>query len=47
MLGLQAVATRDYNTVMGVASVVALVTLLANLAADLVYAAIDPRTTHG
>jgi peptide/nickel transport system permease protein len=47
LLGFQAVTGRDYNTLMGVATVVALVTLLANLAADLLCAAIDPRTAHG
>lgn len=46
-LGYEAVTTRDYNTIMGVATIGALVTLLANLGADLLYAAIDPRTAHG
>ena len=47
LLGFQAVTGRDYNTLMGVATVVALVTLLSNLAVDVVCAALDPRTAHG
>lgn len=46
-LGFLAVTHRDYNTLMGVATVGALCTLLANLIADVLYAVIDPRTTHG
>jgi peptide/nickel transport system permease protein len=38
-----AVAQRDYPTVLGLTVVTAVVTLLASLAADLMYAAADPR----
>lgn len=42
-LGLQAVQTRDFPVLQGVAIVVAVVFVLANLAVDIVYAVLDPR----
>lgn len=42
-LYLQAVLARDYPTVMGLTVVTAIVTLLANLLADVLYAVADPR----
>jgi peptide/nickel transport system permease protein len=42
-LFFDAVAQRDYPTVLGLTVVSALATLLASLAADLMYAAADPR----
>jgi peptide/nickel transport system permease protein len=47
LLGFEAVGYRDYNTLMATAVVGALVALGANLLADLLYAAVDPRLTHG
>ncbi len=43
LLALDAVGTRDYPVVMGVAVVMGLATLLATLAVDLAYAWADPR----
>lgn len=47
LLYLQAVLSRDYPTVMGLTVVTAIVTLLANLLADLLYAVADPRVRLG
>jgi peptide/nickel transport system permease protein len=43
LLGYQAVTYRDYNTLMGVAVLGALITLLANVVADAACALADPR----
>lgn len=43
LLAWDAIGTRDYPTVMGVSTVIAAVTLLATLLADLASAAVDPR----
>ncbi len=45
-LFVDAVAARDYPMVMGVMLVSAVVVLLANLATDLAYAAVDPRIRY-
>jgi len=45
-LAFMSIKRRDYNTVMVVTLVVALVVLLANLAVDLVYALVDPRIRY-
>lgn len=42
-LYLESILRRDYPTVLGLTVVTAVVTLLASLAADLMYAAADPR----
>lgn len=43
LLYFDSIRTRDYPTIMGLTIVTAVVTLLAILAADLLYAAADPR----
>lgn len=43
LLAFEAIGTRDYPTVMGVATVMALVTMLSMLLVDLAYGFIDPR----
>jgi len=43
MLVFEAVTTRDYNVVMGVASIAGFLNLLGLLLADLAYAMVDPR----
>jgi len=45
-LGYEAILARDYATVMGVGTVVALLTLLGNLIADIAYAFVDPRIRY-
>jgi peptide/nickel transport system permease protein len=44
LLAFDAIGSRDYPTVMGVATVMALATLLAMLAVDVSYGWLDPRT---
>jgi peptide/nickel transport system permease protein len=43
LLVFEAVTTRDYNVVMGVATIAGFLNLLGLLMADLAYAAVDPR----
>ncbi|MDP1829740.1 MAG: ABC transporter permease [Archangium sp.] len=43
LLAFDAIGTRDYPTVMGVATVIAIVTMLSMLLVDLAYGVIDPR----
>ena len=43
MLAFRAILERDYDVVMGIATVTALVTMLSLLASDLVVALVDPR----
>lgn len=43
LLAFDAIGTRDYPTVMGACTVMAVVTMLSMLAIDLAYAFIDPR----
>jgi len=43
MLAFDAIGTRDYPTVMGVATVMALATLSSTLLVDLAYGVLDPR----
>jgi peptide/nickel transport system permease protein len=43
LLAFDAIGTRDYPTVMGVATVIAIVTMLSMLLVDLAYGFIDPR----
>jgi peptide/nickel transport system permease protein len=47
LLYLDSILARDYPTVMGLTVVTAIVTLLANLLADLLYAVADPRVRLG
>jgi len=47
LLYIQSVLARDYPTVMGLTVITAVVTLLAGLAADLLYAVADPRVRLG
>ena len=46
-LSFEAVGQRDYPLIMGILLTMAVITLAANLLADLCYAAIDPRITLG
>ncbi len=43
LLAFQAILSRDYPMVMGITTLVALLTLLSLLGADLLYALVDPR----
>jgi peptide/nickel transport system permease protein len=42
-LGFQAIATRDYNTVMAVTTLAALLTMAGVLLSDVLYSVVDPR----
>lgn len=46
-LGYEAIMARDYPVIMGVGIMVAFLTLLGNLLADLTYAYVDPRIRYG
>ena len=46
LLMLNAIFNKDYNVVMGVALVSAILTLVGLLIADLLYAAVDPRVSY-
>jgi len=46
-LYVESILARDYPTVLGLTVATAVVTLLASLAADLLYAAADPRIRFG
>jgi peptide/nickel transport system permease protein len=43
----EAISTRDAPVIEGIVAVFAIVVVLANLAADLLYTALDPRIRHG
>ncbi|MEE3664034.1 ABC transporter permease [Brenneria sp. g21c3] len=45
-LNYEAVLNRDYNLLMGIIMLLALLTLLANLLADVLYAIVDPRVRY-
>jgi len=45
-LGYEAIMSRDYPVIMGVGIMVALLTLLGNLLADITYAYVDPRIRY-
>jgi peptide/nickel transport system permease protein len=47
LLAFEAVGARDYPTVMGVATLMALATMLSMLLVDLLYGVIDPRIRLG
>ncbi|MBN1384235.1 MAG: ABC transporter permease [Elusimicrobia bacterium] len=46
-LGYEAIMARDFSTIMGVGTIVAVLTLLGNLIADVTYAYVDPRIRYG
>ena len=43
MLGVDSIMARDYNVIVGIALVVAVLTMLGLLLSDLLYAVVDPR----
>jgi peptide/nickel transport system permease protein len=43
---VQVADNRDYTVIMGLAMIIALMVLLANLAADITYAVVDPRIRY-
>lgn len=45
-LGYEAIMARDFTTIMGVGTIVAVLTLLGNLVADITYAYVDPRIRY-
>jgi peptide/nickel transport system permease protein len=45
-LNYEAVMNRDYPLIMGIVMIIALITLAANLIADLLYAWVDPRIKY-
>lgn len=45
-LGYEAIMSRDYPVIMAVGTIVAILTLLGNLIADITYAYIDPRIRY-
>jgi len=45
-LMVQSINARDYPTIMGVATFIAIVVLLGNFIADLIYGALDPKISH-
>jgi peptide/nickel transport system permease protein len=45
-LNYEAVQNRDYPLIMGIVMMVAVVTLLANLLADILYVVVDPRIQY-
>ena len=44
---LQGILTRDYTVVQAIVLVFAIITVLANLMADVLYAVLDPRIRYG
>ena len=46
-LAVNAISARDYSVVQGIVLVVAVIFVVANLIADLLYAALDPRIRYG
>jgi peptide/nickel transport system permease protein len=45
-LAIASVQGRDYNTLMGINLIAAIMILLSNLLADVIYALVDPRITY-
>ncbi|MDO8733579.1 MAG: ABC transporter permease, partial [Elusimicrobiota bacterium] len=45
-LGYEAIMSRDYPVIMAVGTIVAILTLLGNLIADITYAYVDPRIRY-
>lgn len=45
-LNFEAVTNRDYSLIMGLVMIFAVITLLSNLVADILYAAVDPRIKY-
>ena len=46
-LGFEAVLSRDYPTVMAIATISAFLTLFSILITDLLYVVVDPRISYG
>jgi peptide/nickel transport system permease protein len=46
LLAFQAAADRDYPVILGVVMLVAALTVLFNLMADIAYAIVDPRIRY-
>ncbi len=46
MLAFRAILERDYNVIMGVTTLTALLTMVGVLVSDLLYAIVDPRIRH-
>jgi peptide/nickel transport system permease protein len=46
-LSIEATNSFDYPVLMGVLLIAALLTVFANLLADILYAVVDPRITYG
>ena len=47
LLMFEAILARDYSLIMGITTVTAMLTMLALLVTDLLYAAVDPRISYG
>jgi peptide/nickel transport system permease protein len=45
-LYFEAIAQRDYNTIMGLTLMFSVLTLLGQLLADVLYAVVDPRVSY-
>ncbi|MBN2190024.1 MAG: ABC transporter permease [Candidatus Aureabacteria bacterium] len=45
-LGFESILARDYPTIMGIASIAALLTLVGFLISDILYAVVDPRISY-
>ena len=46
LLGVEAIGNRDYAVLMGLTVFTALLVLLGNLVADLLYSLVDPRIRY-
>ncbi len=46
MLFFESIRTRDYNVMMGLTVMFAMLTLAGQLLADMLYAVVDPRVTY-
>ncbi len=46
-LGIEAIFARDYPVIMGVVTLSAILVLLGNFIADVLYAMVDPRIRYG
>ena len=45
-LAVQSVFTRDYNVIMGINIIAAMLVIAGNLVADVLYAVVDPRIRY-
>ena len=46
-LMVQSIISRDYDTIMGIAVVVAVAVIVTNIILDIVYSVLDPKVTAG